>query len=147
MSKINSEFVPYSLALRMKALGYDEPCMAYFLNSILQCTAWEKDYSYFNEMSDINPSLKKHEHVLAPTWQSAFAWFRDNYKIDSAICKHTGFKSKPYTLDIIKNDNDVICDYDNDEDLKTYNSYEEAKLACLEKLCEIVEQKKKGYEK
>ena len=136
---MEKEFVTYDLALRLKALKYNEPCFAYFLNSILQYPAWEKDYSYFNEMSDIYPSFKKHEHVLAPTWQSAFAWFRDNYGIDSAICKHTGFKSKPYTLDIIKNDNDVICDYDNDEDLKTYQSYPQAQLACLEKLCEIVE--------
>jgi hypothetical protein len=82
---MEKEFVPYGLALRMKALDYDEPCFAYFLNSILQYPAWEKDYSYFNEMSDINPSLKKYEHVLAPTWQSSFRWLYQKLDIEKGV--------------------------------------------------------------
>ena len=83
---MEKEFVPYELALRMKALGFDVPCFAYFLNSILQYPAWEKDYSYFNEMSDINSNLKKYEHVLAPTWQSAFAWFISQIGDEFKVC-------------------------------------------------------------
>ena len=30
MKKIEDEFVTYPLALRMKALGFDEPCFGYY---------------------------------------------------------------------------------------------------------------------
>ena len=145
---MKSEFVPYELALRMKALGFDEPCFAYFLNSILQYPAWEKDYSYFNEMSDINPSLKKREHVLAPTWQSAFRWFQ-KFRLFANVYYVTasGWKNgvapedwKPCFNWVIKKPIGVI--YSPKTHNLVYNE-QEANRACLENLIEIVESKTK----
>jgi hypothetical protein len=137
---MEKEFVPYELALRMKALDYDEPCFAYFLNSILQYPAWEKDYSYFNEMSDINPNFKKHEHVLAPTWQSAFRWFREKYKLycypnPTGSWRYTGIyrgedKKGKHWVGSLRDISGIILFFD---------SFEEAEIACLIKLIEIVE--------
>ena len=141
---MEKEFIPYELAVKLKELGFDEPCFAYFLNSILQYPAWEKDYSYFNEMSDINPNFKKHEHVLAPTWQSAFRWFRDNHhafhevfidclpKVGVPLEEDLMFS---FTIHLVKEDKLVCGPRD------TYRTQEEAEFACLEKLIEIVEEK------
>jgi hypothetical protein len=129
---MKNEFVTYELALRMKALDYDEPCFAYFLNSILQYPAWEKDYSYFNEMSDINSNFKKYVHVLAPTWQSAFRWFRKEHNLKSfiqPIPDDVDTYMFAYGTNVIEHD-----DLD-------YLTHEEAETACLEKLLEIVEQR------
>ena len=136
---MEKEFITYELALRMKALDYDEPCFAYFLNSILQYPAWEKDYSYFNEMSDINPGLKKREHVLAPTWQSAFRWFRAKYSICVEIHETTDWEedNESWSFVIFKyklGDNDGMI-----SSIIDYDTYEEAELECLTKLIEIVE--------
>lgn len=122
---MEKEFVPHEVALRLKALGFDEPCLGY------------RDGGG-NLMIQHTP----HCVISAPTFSQAFRWFRKKYRIDSAIIKHTGFKSNPYTLDIVRNNKDYYHDYDNDEDLILYIEYEEAELACLEKLIEIVESKK-----
>jgi hypothetical protein len=134
---MEKEFIPYELALRMKALDYDGPCFAYFLNSILQYPAWEKDYSYFNEMSDINSNFKNYEYVLAPTWQSAFKWFREKYNLVSWIRRRAGFY-KEYSWYISDFNNEEPDEYEFDLHIE---SYEEAELDCLTKLIEIVESK------
>jgi hypothetical protein len=152
-SKMEKEFVPYELALRMKQLGFDEPCFSYYMNGILQPSLNVKDYSYFKEMIEINSNIKNFENVLAPLFQQAFRWFREEHNIhgiiypysetvsgkygwmiwfigqtkDGHVTEH--IKSRPLTsmIDRKKVDDD------------TYWKPEEAELACLEKLLEIVE--------
>ena len=138
---MEKEFVPYELAIRMKQLEFDEPCFSYYMNGILQPSLNVKDYSYFKEMIEINSNIKNFENVLAPLFQQAFEWFRKEHGLYSAIVPK---KSWP--------DNFVsgiewyveICGGDGKEigPDGTY-SYEEAELACLEKLLEIVEEKQK----
>ncbi len=116
---MEKEFVPYELALRLGSLGFDEPCIAWYVSK-----------SYGLEYGKvIKPDLIK-EAVLAPLFSQAFRWFRENYNIDSHI--------EPYT-----SSEDTIAYFfiaDEDESIN-YETYEEAELTCLIKLIEIVEQK------
>ena len=63
----------------------------------------------------------------APTFSQAFRWFREKYGLDNAVLK----------------DRFVI---ETEEDLPNwyygFKSYEEAELACLRKLIEIVKSNK-----
>jgi hypothetical protein len=123
---MEKEFVPYELALKMKQLGFDEPCFRYYQNGFL--------------MND-NPYLvPKNSHLLnsekecsTPLYQQAFRWFRENYDL-LGIPTHSRYT-------IISNKWVGQPLYGN------YNSYEEAELGCLEKLIEIVEQEKEENEK
>ena len=124
---MEKEFVPYELALRLKALGFDEPCLAYYN---------KKELFSFTQIC--NEPLESHyikmsNRLCTPLYQQAFRWFREKYGYWSYIKEATKgtcrfyiekFDEKFFNSDII-------------------DSYEEAELACLEKLIKIVEQKEK----
>ncbi len=123
---MEKEFVPYELALRMKQLGFDEPCFAFYGD--------ENDISM--DSSRKNNPFRKTECV-APLFQQAFRWFREIKGIEYQIT-YSGAKSRY---------NAFVEDYfyNNNGDLKEF-TYEEAEIACLEKLIEIVEQNNKEDE-
>jgi hypothetical protein len=124
MEDLQKEFVPYELALRMKQLGFDEPCLGFYNKedrpNLGYCTNSFQD--------DTTLEIK----CTAPLYQQAFRWFREKYQLQSEIFWITDMncfwyktgKFKYSSRDLSKND---------------YKTYEEAELACLEKLIEIVE--------
>jgi hypothetical protein len=121
---MEKEFVPYELALELKQLGFDEPCFAYYDTGIF--TFW-----YHSEQQ---PDLVL--NCTAPTYSQAFRWFRERYQLvheiqfDSGrIWIRYGYNSFVRALEVDSNNNEF------------YHTYEEAELACLQKLIEIVKTK------
>jgi len=130
---MEKEFVPYELALRMKALNFDEPCLAGYSTSSGNLEHYSR------------PLVTKDSFTVdAPTWQSAFRWFRDNYNlfceinVDKTMEPKFAFTIKEYeSAQFLEGfGEDVLSEY-------LYYKHEEAEVACLEKLIEIVEQKEK----
>jgi hypothetical protein len=124
---MEKEFVTYELALRMKALGFDEPCFGFYYRKEIDlfesCKIQERtNSSYVKEFMD-------KEDCVAPTWQSAFRWFREKYGLYCGFNEPKSIKIRleHNTFEIIRKESD-----------------EEAETACLEKLLEIVEEE---YEK
>jgi hypothetical protein len=114
---MNKEFVTYEQALALKELGFDEPCLASYE------TAFGKGIDF--ELGYIIDGPKN--YVLAPLYQQAFRWFREKYNIDCYIDKNS--VGTYYCK--IRYDNMQIFD-------ECHNAtYEEAELACLNKLIEI----------
>ena len=72
---MKAEFIPYELALKLKELGFDEPCFGrydvpgYFILS--GCYSNSPLISILVEQNDICEA-----HTLAPTFSQAFRWFR-----------------------------------------------------------------------
>jgi hypothetical protein len=129
---MKKEFVPYELASRMKQLGFDEPCFALYLDND------KKTITSSREGADTNSWLKEHykaygDSVTAPLFQQAFRWFREKqgYHIDLFVDddKTFGFCITYFTY-TARVDNPIQ---------RGFNTYEEAELACLTKLIEIVE--------
>ena len=116
MEDFQKEFVPYEIALRMKQLEFDEPCMG--------CYRLDKMF-LFGRTSDNTSTW-----TLAPLFQQAFRWFREKYNLSVSI----SLISIDYFYDIRREGEQFIDKPDS------YKTYEEAELACLEKLLEIVEQ-------
>jgi hypothetical protein len=123
---MEKEFVPYELALKIKQIGYkkegvDEDCFAFYD---------EEEYLFtVREQDDINE-----EWLIAPTFSQAFRWFREEYDITQTIARDGSLaKEGAWAYTII-----YKSIYFNDG----YLTYEEAELACLEKLIEIAEQYK-----
>ena len=139
---MENEFVTYPLALRMKALGYNEPCFAYFKSTgVLSTKSDEYELYLINNDKWILPACS------APTWQAAFAWFRKEHNLFSFI--HTSiatFETKgfEYGFTIF---NIVTQKYESFGYVSRKSSPEEAQQACLEKLCEIVEKQKEDGRK
>ena len=109
---MEKEFVPYELSVKLKSLGFDEPCMSVYYGDVedIQFTFNVRETQYYAQKGYKNG-------VLAPLYQQAFRWFRGKYKLSHIWIM--------------------------DEILDTGNfTYEEAELACLEKLIEIVDREK-----
>ena len=120
---MKNEFAPYELALRMKSLGFDEPCFGHYSNG-------ELVYS-----SHTNNNMQRFRYS-APLYQQAFRWFREKYNL---ICR-VSVTSYGCTLD----EQEFYCVITSKYGTASYeifNTYEEAELDCLKKLIEIVEQK------
>ncbi len=132
---MEKEFVSYEQALALKELGFDEPCLAFFWNTGKFYTTAEYPHSIEthkqNQLGDYN-----YDSTSAPLYQQAFRWLRKNYGLEHKIlrdsygCRYQITKVTPTTLEDI----DYKGQYSN-------TSYEEAELACLKKLIEIVKNK------
>jgi hypothetical protein len=119
MKQTAVEFVTYELALRMKQLGHYDQVIVQVDNVISR-----------------------------PLYQQAFRWFREKHKLNGEVnylpnvekygiitSDMVGMKPK----DLSKKENFERGKKVTNNFVK-YDTYEEAELACLEKLIEIVEQ-------
>lgn len=128
-------FIPYTEALELKELGFDEPCLA----------------TYHKELHTIIPIYAKYTNqdvIKAPLYSQAFKWFRDKYNLILDILPFYDEEQLPLSLTNKQKPKDYfIWDYYDDEfDLENspnYKIYEEAELECLRKLIEIVKEQKK----
>jgi hypothetical protein len=133
---MTKEFIPYQQALALKELGFDEPCFAMWttgltefetsnvspprifsskfkLNDTQSCTSYINNLKYFG--------------TAAPLYQQAFRWFREK-KIHTVVQEYD-INNYMFSID------DGI---NRDIEITGYDTYEEAELACLIKLIEIV---------
>jgi len=142
---MEKEFVNYNQALALKKLGFNEPCIAIYSNANPKTGLYTlKKY----RLKLIKQASQKDKGVKAPTWQSAFRWFREKYKLEGFILPQNQgavIDEEPiYFIAIIsyKNNNmEELFNSTNKETLLHYNPKEEAELACLEKMVEILKTK------
>jgi hypothetical protein len=123
-----TEFIPYEQALELKELGFDELSLdAYYKTtdggvSLVRFPDEERQINY------------PFERIPAPLYQQAFRWFREKYELIFHIeCDYNSFLGyKDGYIPIYS-----LYPYIHD----CYKTYEEAELACLNKLIEIVKNK------
>jgi len=128
------EFIPYEQALELKELGFEEISLdAYYKTtdggvSLVRFPDEERQINY------------PFERIPAPLYQQAFRWFREKHYLFSVIdVDQTMEPLFCYSLSKYKGDfqwNNILPTYS-----ELYYTYEEAELACLKKLIEIVKNK------
>jgi hypothetical protein len=136
---MEKEFLPYQESLELKELGFDEPCFGYW--GISEVHQTEGEITLETRQVSMTGNLAK-KICLAPTFSQAFRWFRDKYGLFTSIIVDQTTKPKFYYN---------ISEYYEDEttwewkdgwgNSSLYRIYEEAELACLIKLIEIVKEK------
>jgi len=117
---MNKEFVPYEEALALKELGFKEQCFGWYCMNKKQ-------------LYPISPLGKNFDDTaLAPLYQQAFRFLEE--------------KSEFIVHSIGKCDDGLWASsyWNGSSDIETADrvSYEEAELACLRKLIEILNQNK-----
>ena len=124
---MKKEFIPYEQSLELKELGFDEPCFGYYSKETNWHLCWLS-----NSVEPYNHNdPKKYGNLSAPLYQQAFRWFREKHGFYNQIHKRYGWEG------IIRNSVNGTLEWNDG----TYNSPEEAELACLKKLIEIVKNK------
>jgi len=134
------DHVPYQQSLDMRDLGFDEPCSHYYIvdfqnfkhdgelhkNSLPDGLDRENIFQFY--------TLKNRPHLSsAPTFHQSIKWFREKYGI-------------PSHLELLDGGWDYVIYTDIEEELNygdgPFQTYEEAELALLIKLIEIVKETK-----
>jgi hypothetical protein len=125
---LEKEFIPYEQALALKELGFDEPCFGIWMKR-----GNKLDVIYVAKQEDAWMA-EQNDGILAPLYQQAFRWFRNVYKLQAEILWRGDMESFCYKTGKFKYGSH---DFSKDD----YSTYEEAELACLNKLIELVKTK------
>ena len=130
---MEKEFIPYEQALALKELGFNEACFGLYAPPCK--TVFLHHYGL----------LDAKEQHLAPLYRQAFRWFREKYKLHSYVFSDDCTKDTyGYHIDFLtKEDKDLymVLGVAECEVLAEFKTQEEAELACLNKLIEIVKNK------
>lgn len=135
-------FVPYEIALKLKELGFNEPCLASYIN---------RDLSFVRELfGDVGLASFSTNHnpdysteITAPLFQQAFEWFRVVHNLHGDVKKHdkqwidflTAKKASVINLYMW-----TFC-FENAVSGGSGMTYKECELACLTKLIELIEER------
>jgi len=133
---MSKEFIPYEQALALKELGFDEPCFGYYNVS---------NQELIEDLSNNRTGNDDSRWASAPLYQQAFRWFRENHNLRGFI----GFRPNIKQFDCHIYDMSLSGkEYVKQRTMEEFNkdpkvgTYEEAELECLNKLIEIVKEKK-----
>ena len=126
---MQNQFIPYEQALELKALGFNEECIASYTETF-RFDVLEQNGIMWHTVT--NEKLKEYEKACTvPLYQQAFRWFREKHKITSSVRAH--FAEEFFY--------EIYVDIMEERTSNSFNTYEEAELACLKKLIEIVKNK------
>jgi hypothetical protein len=141
------DFIPYEQALALKEFGFDEPCFGYYVDGELrginlgmeELGGIEPYYQRFGFHTLSNHDIDNPNKIVvtAPTFSQAFRWFREKYDLRIWIESNYGVLKFEYVI-ATSNPNFIDKQF---SDFSGYKTYEEAELACLIKLIEIVKTK------
>ena len=139
MEKFNSptlteQFVPYSLSKKLEQLGFNEPCIA---------TIDQTEYIHIKGTKQPIRGAMMYDTILAPLWQQAFDFFRIKFRMNPTIISYwqqdEEWKDFSYHYQFQMLDEYGRGTYEVWEG-KAERNYEKARLKCLEKLIELVEE-------
>jgi len=119
-------FIPYKLSLKIKQMGFDEECFGFYNK--------DDNNKAVVRISDASNS--------APTFCQVFRWFRRRFNLHQSIIKHSGFKTYWCQIEMISDKKSKIGEYDviYATNISGFTDYNDAEIACLKKMIEIIEQ-------
>lgn len=127
------EFVPYTQAVEMRDLGFNEPCWRVGNpNGHIIWKWFEVDSETVTvDAQQVLNTKYGPDWVEIPTHQQCFNWFRKQYGLHSDIISQQRPNNFTYAFKVIGTE--IFFD--------GYDTYEAAELACLKTLIEIAKTK------
>jgi hypothetical protein len=139
---MTQEFVPYQQALALKKLGFNEPCFGIFNKEGKLRQSEKNNHNLSVDRYDFPIYDEKsihYEGIRAPTYSQALTWFRKKSGIEGFV--HKSIEGNYYFV-IKRTGNNESNMYEFTKTApKIFKTYEEAEIACLIKLIEIVKNK------
>lgn len=123
MNDLEKELIPYEQALELAKLNFNEKCFGYY---------GVENELYIEISCNLDTNLTRRNFIAVPTFSASFRWFREKYKLVTWV--YCSNEPNGYFAIILAHKRLVLYD-------AQFNTYEEAELACLNKLIEIVKKK------
>jgi hypothetical protein len=123
--KAEREFVPIFIAKRLKELGFNEECFAYYTHP-------ENKIDFVRDGRGTVITKKNTEFFYAcsaPLWQQVFRWFRDEHGYHGSV--DSVDKIAEWKIASVHLEKTIRSSY--------IHAYDDAQLACVEKLIELIE--------
>lgn len=145
--RIENLFIPFKEAKQLKKLGFDMECFGHFENEEKILRISYESHPHIPEEHKDRPAMFIHDNrnsknpqwmITAPTYQQVFQWFREEHNLTSHIHWTVGGKWD-YTIE--KSIPRDLLDMSPIRYRVDIETYEEAELACLRKLIEIIKKK------
>ena len=142
---MQEKFITYDLALELKGLGYDEPCFAVYgytpenntLSPKDKLFLWHEVVHFEGFIAELKNSIVGGD-VTAPTWQDAFDFFRKEHGF---IIELNWYFASKWGYKISETVDSKITPVQLKSSFEVERTYEEAQLACLRELIELVKNK------
>lgn len=136
---MKKEFAEFNEAINLKEIGFIQAgCYAEYRQ-------WDGRTPWLNIYQDWSPedSEQYTKECEAPLYQQAFRWFREKHKLQTEIYYQDDLLKNGYKITDIKTNTELTEFKFKGNYLEEGGyEYEEAELACLKKLIEIVKEKK-----
>ena len=125
---MEKEFIPYEIALKLKELGFDEECLAWYY--LPANTSSENDYIL---ALDSETPENQIVYIKAPLWQQCIDWFRKIPEISIEILYEGGLHSDTFEYSY-----QIFSNYysPKSEKMNYYKCREQAILKAIE-LCKM----------
>lgn len=139
---MNNEFIPYELALKLKELGFNEPCFGFHFDHHIRW--YDLDITYQKRTnSELNVIYKNNsETCTSPLYQQIFEWFRvEHNMLGNVYTNASGFLYEMHDVD--GGTHRLDSDYEGPNAGGCWDTYEDARLALLTKLIQLVENGKR----
>ena len=142
---MEEEFVPYEDSLRLKNLGFDDPCYSVYGYNMIDYTENGMDRRLvsleeikftegdFNMKKEIIRNSLLNGEVCCPTYRQAFKWIREKYSFYPSILIDEKGKFRFTITTLGKGSRE-----DNSPAMR-YDSYEECEISSLKHLISKVE--------
>jgi hypothetical protein len=128
---MNEEFVSYEIALKLKELGFDEPCFGIYYNKTKEFILGKIVNEYTLEV-----------RTWCPLYQQVFRWFREKHNwqfiIQATKDKHSHELGYNYWIWNSKTSEEHYMPKNRPSGDWEYKTYEEAQLECIKHLISII---------
>lgn len=133
---MENEFAHYELAVKLKKLGFNEPCIMQRSvdDDLIFCVNLFGHPAYKTNIESQADSSR--EYIAVPTYSQSFKWFREKHDLNAFITTESDNHAFVGYNANIDSDN-LICK------IGIFDTYIDAEDACIEKLIELVEHKLK----
>lgn len=124
---MNKQFTTYEIALKLKELGFNEPCLGFF------ALTDENGNSIFQLSKNPHYDTSDDGVTSCPLWQQIIDWFRDAHNLEVGVgyCFFATKNKKKYQTIIISNN---YLSYDCSG---SYDTYQEARESAILKAIEL----------
>ena len=131
------EFIPYTQALELKQLGFNEPCWAWYNipdEDVRYCySEGRSPITNIQEEWDAKIDGKPVENIGLPTFSHAFKFIREKYNLIGLVEGGYDNGKNIFTYVIWEGFKDIITD-------DYFETLEEAELNCLNELIKMVKE-------